>query len=517
MLGNMLTDILATVFLVIVLVYVPLHLINSLWLKPKRLEKCLRDQGFRGNPYRPIYGDLAEITGMARSSLSKSFTSLTHDIVSRILPFLHHTIQQYGKESFIWYGRNPKINITKIELIKEIFTKYEVFTKQSPAKKTMFGLPMREGEDWAKVRKIINPAFEIEKLKNMLPTMEKCCDKMIRKWDEVVATSGSAEVDVYSSLSMYSGDVIAITSFGSSYEEGEKLYKLQEEDLSLTFQAMRTMTNYIPGWRYLPTKANRRKKKLDREIKETAKTLVDKRKKLKQIKDSKNKDDLLSVMLESNEKEIEEDGVGLPMEDLIEECKLFMLAGKDTTSSLLTWVMVLLSQHQDWQNKAREEVLSHFGKDYTPDYKGLNSLKIMNMIINETLRIYPPIATLSRIIHTNTNLKQLTLLSGMEISMPLSMVHRDRELWGDDASEFNPNRFSEGVLSASKVPGSFFPFGGGPRICVGKNYALIESKLALTKILQRFSFELSSSYVHAPIFELALVPQFGAQLILHKI
>lgn len=352
---------------------------------------------------------------------------------------------------------------------------------------------------------------------NMLPTMEKCCDKMIRKWDEMVATSGSAVVDVYSSLSMYSGDVIAITSFGSSYEEGEKLFKLQEEDLSLTFQAMRTMTNYIPGWRYLPTKANRRKKKLDREIKETAKALVDKRKKLKQIKDSKNKDDLLSVMLESNEKEIEEDGVGLPMEDLIEECKLFMLAGKDTTSSLLTWVMVLLSQHQDWQNKAREEVLSHFGNDYIPDYKGLNSLKIMNMIINETLRIYPPIATLSRIIHTNTNLKQLTLLSGMEISMPLSMVHRDRELWGDDASEFNPNRFSEGVLSASKVPGSFFPFGGGPRICVGKNYALIESKLALTKILQRFSFELSSSYVHAPIFELALVPQFGAQLILHKI
>ncbi|XP_021747048.1 cytochrome P450 CYP72A219-like [Chenopodium quinoa] len=514
MLGNMLTDIVATILLVLMFVYVPFHLINSLWLKPKRLEKCLRDQGFRGNPYRPISGDLAEIN---KSSISKSISSLSHDIIPHIMPFFHQTIQKYGKDSFMWYGRSPRLNITKPEFIREIFTKYEVFTKGPPGKKTTFGLVLREGEDWAKVRRIINPAFEMEKLKNMLPTMEKCCDTMIRKWEEIIATTGSAEVDVYSSLNVFSGDVIAKTSFGSSYEEGKKLFKLQEEQVFLAFQVMRSISNYIPGWRYLPTKVNRRRKKLAHETKEMVKTLVENRKKLKQTEESINKVDLLGIMLESNEKEIEENGIGLSMEEVIDECKLFLLAGKDTTSSLLTWAMVLLSEHQDWQSKAREEVLSRFGKDNTPDYNGLNSLTIVNMIINETLRFYPPASSLSRIIHTDTKLKNLTLLNGMEINMPTIMVHRDQDLWGDDANEFNPNRFAKGVLNANKVPGSFMPFGGGPRMCVGKNYALIEAKLALTKILQHFSFELSPSYVHAPMCLAAMVPQFGAPLILHQI
>lgn len=141
----------------------------------------------------------------------------------------------------------------------------------------------------------------------------------------------------------------------------------------------------------------------------------------------------------------------------------------------------------------------------------------MSMIINETLRLYPSITSLSRLIHQNTELKQLTLLPNMEVHLPTILVHRDQELWGNDANEFNPNRFSEGVLKASKIPGSFMPFGGGPRICIGQNFALIEAKLALTKILQHFSFELSPSYVHAPLLLAGMVPQFGAPLILHKI
>lgn len=514
---NMFTNVLAAAFLIITLILVTLHFINSLWLTPKKLEKCLRDQGFHGNPYRLIYGDVAEITHMAKSALSKPISSLSHDIIPHIMPFFHQIIQRYGKDSYLWYGTNPRLNITKPEFIREIFTKYEVYHKKSPGRNTKFGLVMREGEDWAKVRRIINPAFHMEKLKNMLPTMEICCDIMIRNWEEMVAKTGSAEVDVYSSLNSLSGDVIARTAFGSSYEEGKRLFKLQEELVSLAFQGIRSMSNYIPGWSYLPTKFNQKKKKLAREIKEMVKSLVINRQKLKQRGDSKYKDDLLSIMLESNEKEIEESGVGLPMEEVVDECKLFLLAGKDTTASLITWTMVLLSQHQDWQSIAREEVLLHFGKDKSPDYEGLNCLKTLNMIINETLRFYPPVTSLSRTIHQNTKLKELTLIHGMEFNLPTILVHRDQELWGEDANEFNPNRFSEGVLNATKVPGSFIPFGGGPRVCVGQNFALIEAKLALALILQRFSFELSPSYVHAPMCLAAMVPQFGAPLILRKI
>ena len=139
------------------------------------------------------------------------------------------------------------------------------------------------------------------------------------------------------------------------------------------------------------------------------------------------------------------------------------------------------------------------------------------MILNETLRFYPPVTSMSRIIKKNAQLKRLSLLHGTELSLPTIMVHRDPNIWGNDANEYNPGRFAEGVSNAAKVSGSFFPFGGGPRVCIGQNFALLEAKLALTRILQRFSFELSPSYIHAPRALVSLEPQFRTPLILHKI
>lgn len=139
------------------------------------------------------------------------------------------------------------------------------------------------------------------------------------------------------------------------------------------------------------------------------------------------------------------------------------------------------------------------------------------MIFHEVLRLYPPAVVVSRAISKETKLGDMTLPAGIHLMMPTIIVHQDREIWGEDATEFKPERFSEGVSNATNGKFAFFPFGGGPRICIGQNFAMIEAKMAIALILQRYSFELSPSYKHSPFPVFTLPPQFGAQIILNKI
>ncbi|XP_022936868.1 cytochrome P450 CYP72A219-like isoform X3 [Cucurbita moschata] len=494
-------------------------ILNSIWFRPKKLEKLLRQQGLAGNSYRILYGDLKDRAAMREQAISKPM-NFSNDIAPRVTPSIHHTIQKYGKNSFMWLGPIPRVHIMDPEQLKTVFALFNDIQKPSmnPLVKLFAGgLVNHEGAKWAKHRKIINPAFHLEKLKGMVPAFYHSCYDMVSKWESMVSEEGSCDLDVMPYLQQMAADVISRTAFGSSYEKGKKIFQLQTELADLVIQTI--MRIYIPGWRFLPTKSNKKMKELSKEISSLILGIINEREKSMKAGEAMNSD-LLGILMESNLNEIGQHGnnkdIGMSIEDVIDECKIFYIAGQETTATLLIWTMILLSSYSEWQDRARAEVFEIFGNK-NPDYDGLNRLKVVTMIFNEVLRLYAPVGLLGRHVKKETKLGNLTVPAGVFLGLPVLLIHRDPELWGEDADEFKPERFSEGVSKATKNPAAFIPFGWGPRICIGLNFAMIEAKMALSIILQRFSFELSPSYTHAPTGSITIQPQHGAHIILHKL
>ncbi|GMY29058.1 cytochrome P450 72A397-like [Fagus crenata] len=425
-----------------------------IWWRPKSLEKYLRRQGIRGTSYKLLYDDMKEIKKSTMDAWSKPM-SLKHHIAPRAAPVFHQMESDGPSED------------------------------------------------------AITPAFHLEKLKKMVPAFSTSCFGLIDRWKELISPQGSREIDLAAEFQNLAGDVIARTAFGSSYEEGKMIFELQKEQAKLVLEAYNNI--YIPGFRFIPTKKNKRRYTIDNEIKATLRDMI--RRKEQSMRDGElDNNDLPGLLLQCKE----QSNNGMTVDDVIEECKLFYFAGQETTATLLTWTMILLSMHPNWQEKARDEVLRISAKK-TLDFEAINHLKIVSMVLNEVLRLYPPVTSLYRHTRRKTNIGGMSIPAEVNFVLPTLFSQCDPKCWGEDVEEFNPARFSEGIAKATKDEIAFFPFGWCPKICLGQNFAMIEAKMALAMILQHFSFQLSPSYTHAPCTLITLQPQHGAPIILHQL
>ncbi|MQL84789.1 hypothetical protein Taro_017284, partial [Colocasia esculenta] len=362
------------------------------WWTPRRLERALRQQGIPGNSYRLLFGDMRESTRLREEAKLKPMPSFSHDIAARVVPLENQAMETHGKVHFTWFGPYPAVNIMDPVLMREVLSnKFGHFQKQksSPASRLLVtGLATYEGEKWAMHRRIINPAFHVEKLKLMLPAFSACCIELLSRWEKKLGSERSCELDVRPELQIFTRDVISRTAFGSNYEEGRRIFQLQVEQLELVIQSFQNW--FIPGYRYIPTKKNKRMGEIYKEVNGILRDMIAKREKAIQSGTTGN-DDLLGLLLNSNLTYFQEDGDSkkfrMTTEDIIEECKLFYLAGQETTSTLLTWAMIALSMHPNWQDSARAEVLQVFGKN-KPHFDGLSHLKIVSLDYLPVLHYY---------------------------------------------------------------------------------------------------------------------------------
>ncbi|XP_047167797.1 cytochrome P450 734A1-like [Vigna umbellata] len=495
------------VFLITLLLIFKLAL--SFWWRPRKIEAHFSDQGIRGPPYRFFLGNVKELVGMMMKASSQPMP-FSHNILPRVLSFYHHWNKIYGSTFLVWFGPTVRVIISDPDLIREILiSKSEFYEKNEspPLVKQLEGdgLLSLKGEKWAHHRRIISPTFRMENLKLLIPNMATSVVEMLEKW-KTMAEKGEVEIEVSECFQTLTEDVITRTAFGSSYEDGKAVFRLQAQQMELAADAFQKV--FIPGSRFFPTRRNLNSWRLDKKMKRSLVKLIDRRKENACGNEiTKGAKDLLGLMI----------GASVTVDDMVEECKTFFFAGKHTTSNMLTWSTILLAMHPKWQVEAREEVAMVCGARGIPTKDDIVKLKTLTMIVNESLRLYPPTIATIRRAKADVELGKLKIPCGTELLIPILAVHHDQATWGSDANEFNPGRFSNGMSRAARHPFAFIPFGLGARTCVGQNLALLQTKLTLAIMLSRFSFKLALTYRHAPTVLMLLYPQYGAPIIFQPI
>ncbi|KAF2324526.1 hypothetical protein GH714_015055 [Hevea brasiliensis] len=332
---------------------------------PLRIQHHFKKQGIIGPKYRPITGNTAEIRRLYVEAQSKKTLGLNHDVLHRVAPFHYHWSRKHGKMYVYWFGARPRLAISNLDVIKEVlmntgggsFKRVE----QNPQAKQLFGegLVGLEGEKWAFHRRIANQAFNMERVKGWVSEIVASTGNMLNKWEEIRGVRDEFEMEVNTEFHDLSADVISRTAFGSSFEEGKRIFALQEQQMHLVSQAIRSV--YIPGFR------------------------------------------------------------------------------KGNYGQSFDLGTCSFSIHQEWQHKAREAVFRICGRgNELPVAESLNDLKILSLIINETLRLYPPAVMLLREASKKVKLGTLDIPAGTQLYLPLAAIHHDPDIWGEDANEFNP-------------------------------------------------------------------------------
>jgi cytochrome P450 len=356
------------------------------------------------------------------------------------------------------------------------------------------GMFVAEGEAWRRKRTLIQPAFHKQKLDALATLMTDTGAETIERWR---ASAGSgAPLDIAPEM-MRASLLVVIKAFFSVDFPGETSAMTRALTTLMHAGERRIWAPFSLPLSF-PTPENRRIREaiatFDRAIFE----LIEARR-----RSGVAQDDLLSLILDSR---FEDTGEPMSNREIRDELMTMVIAGHETTAMAIAWACHLLSRHPEAAEKLMAEVDAVLA-GRTPTVADLANLAYTKMVIQEGMRIYPPFWSMSREAIGDDELGGFHIPAGSVVMLCPYVVHRNPAVW-EDPERFDPERFSA-ERSRGRPKFAYFPFGGGPRICVGSAFAMMEATLLLAMITQRYRMEPSPGHPIEPQAMISLRPRQG--------
>jgi cytochrome P450 len=359
------------------------------------------------------------------------------------------------------------------------------------------GLLTSEDSFWLRQRRLAQPAFHRQRIAAMADAMVDAAEEMLVRWEH--PSKDERPIDLVDEMMHLTQRIIVRTMFstdlGPAAEIVNRTWPVINKRIGETFWSTKLETR-------LPLPANRRFRRALRELETVVYQIIADRR-----RSGRDELDLLSMFLSARD---EDTGEGMTDRHLRDEVMTMLLAGHETTSLALSWTFLLLSEHPDVASRLAEEVDAVIG-DRRARFADTDALVYTRMVLDEAMRVYPPAWGFSRLALNDDWLNGYKITAGSIVFLIPYVVHRRPSLW-PEPERFDPERFRPEV-AADRPRFAYFPFGGGPRHCIGQQFALLEAQLILATVMRRYRVELVPGQQIVPEPLITLRPKPGIRAI----
>jgi cytochrome P450 len=421
-----------------------------------------------------------EPPGPKGSLLLGNFSQFKQDM----LGFLERTARDYGDVARVRFAHMCLYLLFHPDAIEEtLVTRNKDFVKNVTEQAWFVllgnGLLISDGEFWRRQRRMMQPAFHRTRIAEYGRTMVNFTERLLDGWRD-----GETR-DMHTEMMGLTMEIVAKVLFDAdvsrqSHEVGDALHVVLEE-----FNRQMLTPVQIPI--FIPTPANVRFRRAIGQLESIIYDIVRQR---RQAGPDAYSNDLLSMLLQAQDDEASAQQFGQTMSDkqLRDEMMTIFLAGHETTANALSWCWYLLAQHPAVEEKLLAELTAVLG-DRAPTPADMPQLSYVEKVVKEAMRLYPPVWFLEgRRAIRDTEIGGYRVPEGTIMGLSPWAVHRDGRFY-DEPTRFNPDRWTE-AFSKQLPRYAYFPFGGGPRLCIGQSFAMMEATLILAAIVQRFHLEL---------------------------